>query len=85
MDAVGAVDIGKAGRSEHHGVAWRRPAVGMRRRLGVVIGLDFDDDAADAVDQQRRADQVGRNLEHAAIDKGSKAFRSCLPGFGLGF
>ena len=31
-----------------------------------MIGLDLDDDAADAVDQQRRADQVGRDLMHAA-------------------
>ena len=38
----------------------------MRRRIGVMIGLDLDDDAADAVDQQRRADQVGRHLVHAA-------------------
>ena len=38
----------------------------MRGRLGVVIGLDLDDDAADAVDQQRRADQVGSDLVHAA-------------------
>ena len=34
----------------------------MRGRLGVMIGLDFDDDAADAVEQQGRADQVGRDL-----------------------
>ena len=27
-----------------------------------MIGLDLDDEAADAVDQQRRPDQVGRDL-----------------------
>jgi hypothetical protein len=31
-----------------------------------VIGLDLDDDAADTVYQKRRADQVGRDLVHAA-------------------
>ncbi len=38
----------------------------MRRRIGVVIGLDLDDDAADALEQQRRADQIGRDLVDAA-------------------
>ena len=35
----------------------------------MVIGLDLDDDAADAIDQQRRPDQVGRDLMHAAAKK----------------
>ena len=34
-----------------------------------MIGLDLDDDAADAVDQERRADQIGRDLMHAAGKK----------------
>ena len=38
----------------------------MRCRIGVVIGLDLDDPAADAVEQQRRADQLGRDLMDAA-------------------
>ena len=41
-------------------------AEAVRRRIGVVIGLDLDDPAADAVDQQRRPDQVGRHLVDAA-------------------
>ena len=61
----------------------------MRGRLGVMIGLDLDDDAADAVDQQRRADQVGRDLMHAAVEK--RAFQrlaeaqgpSCVADFGF--
>ena len=69
VDAVGAIDIGKAGRAEHHLVPRRRAAEGVRRRVGVMIGLDLDNDAADAVDQQRRADQVGRDLVHAAGEK----------------
>jgi hypothetical protein len=32
----------------------------------VVIGLDFDDAAADVVDQQGRSDQFGRHLMDAA-------------------
>ena len=44
MDAVGAVDIDIAGRAEHHRVARRAAAIGMRRRIGVVIGLDLDDE-----------------------------------------
>jgi hypothetical protein len=40
-------------------------------RIGVVIGLKLDDNAADAVHQQRRADQVGRDLMHAAGEKGA--------------
>ena len=38
----------------------------MRRRFGVMIRLDLDDDAADAVNQQGGPDQVGRDLAHAA-------------------
>ncbi len=71
VDAVGAIDIGKAGRAEHHLVARRRPAVRMRGRFGVMIGLDLDNDAADAVHQQRRADQIGSDLVHAAAEEGA--------------
>jgi hypothetical protein len=38
----------------------------MRGRVQMVISLDLDDDAADAIDQQSRPDQVGRDLMHAA-------------------
>jgi hypothetical protein len=41
----------------------------MRRRLGMVIGLELDDHAADAVEQKRCADEVGRDLMHAAREK----------------
>ena len=69
MDAVGAIDISEARGAEHHPVARRRAAERVRRRIGVMIGLDLDDEAADAVDQQRRADQVRRHLMHAAVKK----------------
>ena len=51
MDAVGTVDVRIPGRAEHHGVALGAANVGMRRRIGVVIGLDLDDHAADAIDE----------------------------------
>jgi hypothetical protein len=35
----------------------------------VVIGLDLDNAAADAVEQKGRADQVGRDRMHAARKK----------------
>ena len=66
MDAVGAVDIGVSGRPEHHRIALGRPAKAVRRRIGVVIGLDLDDHAADALEQERRAHELGRDLVHAA-------------------
>ena len=50
----------------------------MRRRVGVVIGLDLDDPAADAVDQQRRADQFGRDLMDAAGEE--RALEACGDG-----
>ena len=43
----------------------------MRRRVGVVISLDLDDDAADAVHQQRGANQVRRDLVDAAVEEGA--------------
>jgi hypothetical protein len=47
------------------------PPKTVRCGIGLVIGLDLDDAAADAVEQQRRPDQVGRNLVHAAAEEGS--------------
>ncbi len=69
MDAVGTVNVGVTRRPEHHGIALGLAAEAVRRRIGVVIGLDLDDPAADAVDQQRRPDQIGRDLMNAAGEK----------------
>src|SRR5215213_1889929 len=69
VDAVGAVDISKTGRAEHHEVAWRGAAKRVRGRVQMMIRLDLGDDAADAIDQKRRPDQVGGYLMYAAIKK----------------
>ena len=69
VDAVGTVDIGIAGRAEHHRVALGAADVGMRCRVGVMIGLNLDDDAAHAIDQQCCADQLGRDVEYRTIEK----------------
>jgi hypothetical protein len=50
----------------------------MRRRVGVVIGFDLHDDAADAIDQESRANQIGRHLMHAPI---KKSFSEQFAGF----
>src|SRR5262249_55404782 len=85
VDAVGAVDIGKARRAEHHLIPGRRPPKGMGRRIGMMIGLDLDDDPADAVHQKRRADQVGRDLVDAAGEKGALQWPAERGGGGLRF
>src|SRR5215213_1972392 len=69
VDAVGAVDIGVARRPEHHGVARRLPAIGVCRRVRVVVGLDLNDDPADPAKEERRADEVGRDRVDAAVEE----------------
>ena len=65
VDPVRAVDVGVAGRPEHRLVALRPTAIAVRRRVFVVVGLELDDDPADAVDKQCRPDQLGGELVHA--------------------
>ena len=43
VDAVRAIDVGAAGRPEHHGVARRVAAEAVRRRIVLVVGLGLDD------------------------------------------
>jgi hypothetical protein len=65
VDAVRAVDVGVAAAEEHRGVA-RGAAVevAVARGVLVVVGLDLDDHAADAVDVELGADELRRDLEH---------------------
>src|SRR5262249_49275983 len=71
-----------AGWTEHDRVARGLPVERVRRGIGVVIGLDLDDDAADALEQQRRADEIGRHLVHAA-GKEFSAEQGCHWGYRL--
>ena len=66
VNTVGAVDIGITRRAEHDGIALGAAAEGMCRGIGVVIGLDLDDDAAHPFEQKRRADEIGGDGVHAA-------------------
>jgi len=69
VNAIGAIDIGVAGRTEHHRIALGAAAIGVRGRIGVVIGLHLDDGAPDAIDQQGRANELGRDHMHAAREE----------------
>ena len=66
MHAVGAVDVRVPGRTEHGLVALGAAAVGMARRIEVVVRLSLDNPPADAVDEERAADDLGRHLVHAS-------------------
>ena len=52
----------------------------MRGRIGVMVRLDLDNDAADAVDQEGRADQIGGDLMDAAVEE--RAFQRLAEGRG---
>ena len=69
VDPVGAVDVRVPRRAEHDGVPRCRAAEGVAGRVGRIVGLDLDDRAADPVDEQRDADQVGRDLVDAAREE----------------
>jgi hypothetical protein len=63
VDAIGAVDVRTAGWTEHRRVAQGGAAEAVRGRVLAVVGLGLDDAAADAVDQQQRADQRTGDLQ----------------------
>src|SRR4029077_8192796 len=68
LDAVGAVDVRVPRRAEHRLVALRAAAVAVRSRILVIVGLDLDDHAADAVDVELRADELRRHLVNASLE-----------------
>jgi nucleoside-diphosphate-sugar epimerase len=84
MDAVGAIDIGEAGRPEHDCVAFGLAVERMGGRLGMVVGLDLDNEAAYTLEQQRPTDQIRCNLEHAACEEASRQRFCGVQGRGLG-
>jgi hypothetical protein len=69
MDAVGAVNVSISGRPKHHRVAFGPSAVTVRGRIGVMVGLDFDDHAPGAVEEEARSDQFRGNIVDAASEK----------------
>src|SRR5439155_22706646 len=89
MDAVRAVDVGVARRSEHRCVAWGPAAVAVARGIFLVVRLDLDDAAADAVDEQRDADEIRRHLvdapgeeatsQHATVRRSGRAPETPAP------
>ena len=66
MDPVRAVDVRVPRRAEHGGVSLRAAAEPVARRILVMVGLDLDDRAPHSVDEERHAEQVGRDLVHRA-------------------
>src|SRR6266568_3392318 len=68
---IGAVDIGVAGRTEHRCVARRASAETVGRGVLVIISLDLDDPAADAVHEQLRPDQIRGHVVDASRKKGA--------------
>lgn len=70
VNAIGAIDVGVARRAEHDRIACRRPAKAVRGRIGVMIRLDFDQPPADPIEEERRPDQVARDLVNAAAEEG---------------
>jgi hypothetical protein len=49
----------------------------VRGRIGVNIRLDFDQPAADAVDQENHSDEVGGDLVNVAAEKGACEWLTC--------
>jgi hypothetical protein len=74
VDAIGAIDIDKPGRPEHHGITLGLAAVRVGSRIGVVISLDLHDHPADRVDEKRCANEVGRNVMDTAVEEGPRQF-----------
>jgi hypothetical protein len=42
----------------------------MRRRIRLIVGFDLDDDPANAVHEESRANQIGRHFVHASCEEG---------------
>ena len=56
-------------RPEHRGVALGPASVAVRGGILVVVGLELDDRAPDAVDQERGADQLLGDLVHVTSEE----------------
>jgi hypothetical protein len=69
VDAVRPVDVGMPRRAEHRGVALGPATVPVRGRILVVVGLDLDDRASDAVDEERDTDELRRDVVNRAREE----------------
>ena len=58
-----------AGLAEHRRVPGGLAAERVRGGLVRVVGLDLDDPAADAADEQGHADELGGDLEHGVREE----------------
>jgi hypothetical protein len=66
VDAVRSIHVGAAGRTEQRRRAGSRASEPMACGLVLIVGLDFDDAAADTGDQQGSPDQLGRDFVRRA-------------------
>jgi hypothetical protein len=69
VDSVGEVDVGVAGRAEEDPGALGEADVGVAGGVVCLVALGLDDDAADAFEEQRAADQVPGDLVNRALVK----------------
>ena len=89
VHAVGAIDVGAAGRPEQRQRARRAPDEGVARRLGLVVGLGLDDHscrlavAHDAADQRRARPPHLARVEaraHPARERAARRRRAARAG-----
>ena len=73
---VSDVDVGVAGCAEHHRVPRCLPTEAVARGILLVVRLDLDDPPADAVDEERHADQVGSDLVDGASKESARKTRA---------
>ena len=69
VDAVRPVDVEPSRRPEHRRVPRLPPAERVARRIGRLVRLRLDDHAADAVDEERPADELPRDVLRTAREE----------------
>ena len=72
MKAIGAVDVGVAGWSEHNRVPACLADKAVRGWVIDSVGLCFDDDAANAIDAEVKANQLDCDLIRRSVPETSK-------------
>ena len=77
VQPVRAIHVRVPRRAEHRGVPCGPAAIAVRRRVLVVVRLDLDDLAADAVHEQRHAEELRRDLVHRAGEEGAPDHVAC--------